>query len=297
MGESKNQQKRDQEKELIQRVVKATRKAVVTGPAAARLIGIATYSWVEKVDLVLPSDTHAMTSPHKQRDRVYRSAQLPDSNWSERDGMRTASLIRTLFDSYRYYGRREALVQIESARSKWPELTVENLLGRTKTLPRAKGLKGFRELIAYSGDTSASPLETVKRDAILRAIADGRLTGVETLEYQVGFSINDRYGMPAAAWVDFLINGHIIGEADGRLKKDGTFGDAADVTLKERHREVELQNEGAQVVRTGWFDTEAIFIGQLQRRIDMYPGVRQLANRIQETHREHYARIERRAAG
>lgn len=278
--------------ELIRRVATQTRKAVVTGPAAARLKGLDTYGWVEKVDLVLPSKARATDTQHKKGDRVYRSAQLPASNWSDSGEIRTVSLIRALFDSYRYYGRREALVQMEAARRKWPTLTVDDLLGRTGTLPRAKGLAGFRELIRYSGDLSFSPLETLKRDAILRAIAEGRLTGVETIEFQVGFFITETDGVVRLAWVDILINGFIAVEADGLVKKDGTYGDAVAATLEERHREVELQNTGAVFVRTGWHESEAALIRKIQTHIDLHPGVRQLENRTEETYPAFLNRME-----
>lgn len=296
-GVAKNQQKRDAEMELIRRVAKQTRKAVVTGPAAARLMGLNTYGWVEKVDLVLPSKTRATDTQHKEGDRIYRSAQLPASNWSDSGEIRTVSLIRALFDSYRYYGRREALVQIEAARRKWPTLTVDNLLGRTGTLPRAKGLRAFRQLISYSGDLSFSPLETLKRDAILRAIEQGRLAGVETIEYQVGFSIRDTDARFRKVWVDILINGFIAVEADGLVKKDGTFGDALDVTVAERQREIALQNQGVVFIRTGWHDPEAEFIQSLQTQISLHPGVKSLPNRIAETYREFLDRMDKEAPG
>lgn len=291
MGEKK---KHDKELALIESVAKQCKTAIVTGPAAAKWAGLSTLNRVTKVDLVLPGEMRSWGKTYP--DRVYRNTVITPQEHHLRDGVRIATGIRSVFDSFRYHGSMEALVQLESARWAKPELTHELLLELAETLPRARGSKQFRKLIRHSADTSASPLETLKRDTILRAIANGQLTGVETLEFQVGFHIKDPDGMPTTAWADALINGFIVVEADGLVKKDGTYGDAVAVTLSERHREVQLQNRGAEVVRTSWSDSDADLIKALQFQIDLHPGVRQLPNRSDETYREFLSRIQRRAS-
>lgn len=298
MGD-RNSKKRAEEHALIHKVVSKTRRAVLTGPAGARFLGLETLTWVTQVDLVYPSKSRARCSQSSQADgpRIYRNGDLPDSNWQVKDGVRVASLIRCIFDTFRYYGALEALVQIESARWQWRGLTVDELLKRAETLPRAKGIRSFCDLIRHSADTSMSPLETIKRHTILSAIADGRLTGVETIEFQVGFHVTDIDGSPTLAWADALINGHIAVEADGLEKTDGTYGDPATAIRGERHRETEMQNSGARVIRTKWADPANRLIDQIQQQINFAPGVRQLPNRSKETIREFLDRIERRAAG
>ncbi|UBI09407.1 hypothetical protein LA324_01825 [Corynebacterium coyleae] len=202
-----------------------------------------------------------------------------------------------MFDSFRYHGRTEALVQIESARWKHRHLTTEYLLDKTETLPKARGIAGFRKLIEHATDTSASVLETIVRDAILRAIADGTLTGVVTLEFQVGLRIRERDGRPMMAWADILINGFLVVEADGLEKTSGVMGDAASMLRDERERETQLQNQGAVVRRVRWDRaTSTEFIASLQTVIDSNPGVRELPNRMDVNYRDWLEELEQRAA-
>lgn len=296
VGESKNEKKRQQELELIRRVIKGTKSAVVTGPAAARLYGLSTRQWVEQVDLVMVGKSVGWGKERQYPDRVYRSSQLPETNWTIRDGVRITSIIRTLFDSYRYHGRTEALVQVESAKWKWPELTSQNLLQRCASLPRAKGLKGFRELIEYAGADSMSALETLVRDQLLQAIARGELMGVETIEFQVGFTISDQNGEPRTIWADALINGFIFVESDGAEKTSGVMGSAEEALRWERHREREMQNAGAFFQRVTWKDAgDGRFVNRIQRQIDLHPGVHSLPSRLSLSYREWEAQMLRRS--
>lgn len=289
------QKKREAELELIQDVAAKSRSAVITGPAAARWLGLSTYNWVTKVDLALPGETR----PWKRGDahRIYRSGILTDQEYLVHKGVRTATAIRAMFDSFRYHGRTEALVQIESARWKHRHLTTEYLLDKTGALPKARGIAGFRKLIEYATDTSASVLETIVRDAILRAIADGTLSGVVTLEFQVGLRIRERDGRPMMAWADILINGFLVVEADGLEKTSGVMGDAASMLRDERERETQLQNQGAVVRRVRWDRaTSTEFIASLQTVIDSSPGVRELPNRVDVNYRDWLEELEQRAA-
>ena len=289
------QKKREAELELIQDVAAKSRSAVITGPAAARWLGLSTYNWVTTVDLALPGETR----PWKRGDthRIYRSGILTDQEHLVHKGVRTATAIRAMFDSFRYHGRTEALVQIESAMWKHRHLTTEYLLDKTETLPKARGIAGFRQLIEYATDTSASALETIVRDAILRAIADGTLTGVVTLEFQVGLRIRERDGRPMMAWADILINGFLVVEADGLEKTSGAMGDAASMLRDERERETQLQNQGAVVRRVKWDRaTSTEFLASLQAVIDSSPGVRELPNRVDVNYRDWLEEIEQRAA-
>ena len=289
------QKKREAELELIQDVAAKSRSAVITGPAAARWLGLSTYNWVTTVDLALPGETR----PWKRGDahRIYRSGILTDQEYLVHKGVRTATAIRAMFDSFRYHGRTEALVQIESARWKHRHLTTEYLLDKTGALPKARGIAGFRKLIEHATDTSASVLETIVRDAILRAIADGTLTGVVTLEFQVGLRIRERDGRPMMAWADILINGFLVVEADGLEKTSGVMGDAASMLRDERERETQLQNQGAVVRRVRWDRaTSTEFIASLQTVINSSPGVRELPNRVDVNYRDWLEELEQRAA-
>lgn len=289
------QKKRAAELELIQDVASKCKTAVITGPAAARWLGLSTYTWVTKVDLALPGNSR--TWGNKDPKRAYHGDLLRDAEHIVHNGIRTATGIRAMFDSLRYHGRMEALVQIESARFKHSRLTTDYLLEKANTLTQARGIKAFRALIEYSADTSASPLETIVRDTITRAIADGRLHGVHTLEFQVGFRIRERDGRPTVAWADILINGFLIVEADGLEKTSGVMGNPESVLRDERERETQLQNQGAVVRRVGWGNAKTPeFIAELQTAIDHSPGVKELPNRLDIAYRDWLAELEFRAA-
>ena len=192
-----------------------------------------------------------------------------------------------MFDTYRYYGRLEALVQIESARWKHSHLTTDVLLKKAEVLPKARGIKGFRALIEWSADSSASALETIVRDRILGAVESGRLQGVEKIEFQVGFQIMDEFGSPTTAWVDCIINDCIIVESDGAEKTSGAMGNAVAAVNSERHREKQLQNKGGVFFRVGWDSALAPgLIDQLQHVIDLHPGVRPMRGRLPVAYRE-----------
>lgn len=298
MGGKSTHKRRSEERDFIFRQAARLRKGILTGPAAARVRGISTYTWVAQVDVVYLSKSRSRERPSSELAVVQRNGAVSAQDCTVYNGVRVTSLIRTLFDSYRYHGRLEALVQIESARWKWPELTVDELLERTETMPRAKGLKGFRELIKYSADTSASALETLGRDWLMQAIRTGQLTGVETIEFQVGFRIRNRFGEITTAWADVLINGFLFTEIDGAEKTSGEIGDAVEAVNNERHREKQLQNEGAVFQRVGWNDVGKLeVLAQLQRHIDNNPGVKQLPNRLEVTYREWRERGRWRRAG
>lgn len=279
-GESRVERKRRQELELISAVAKDTKNAVITGPAAARVMGVSNLGWVEQVHLIMPGRSHQWGKRRQYPDRVYVSASITDEEWHVYQGFRVATLVRTTFDTYRYCGRMPALVQIESARNKWDVYTQEALLEQTASLPRAKGIREFRELIRLSTHRAESPLETLARHQILQAVERGELSGVHSVEAQVNFVIRDLDGAIVYARVDLLINGYIAIELDGRVKTDGTFGDPVTVTLQERHREKELQNLGIIVRRFGW---KAVMTGEFLTVIEtvlrVYPQPRTLPRR------------------
>lgn len=128
--------RRRDELELIKDVASRCKTAVVTGPAAARWLGLSTYRWVQTVDLALPGNSR--TWGDTDRHRVYHGGLLRDAEYLTHNGVRTATAIRAMFDTFRYYGRMDALVQIESARFQHDHLTTDYLLAKTETLTRAR---------------------------------------------------------------------------------------------------------------------------------------------------------------
>ncbi|MBA4506239.1 hypothetical protein, partial [Corynebacterium sanguinis] len=128
--------------------------------------GLATFNWVTTVDVVLPNTTNAKSRGGKNY--RFRSGRLAPEHVEIVDNVSVTSRIACLFDICRYHGRLACLVALESARNTWPELTVVTLLEMSRGLPRAKGLRLFRQVIEASVGTSESALETVVRDLVVR---------------------------------------------------------------------------------------------------------------------------------
>ena len=99
----------------IRDIAAAFPRAAVTGPAAARLMGLPTLQWVEAVDLRYLSGAKPGKQPKDPR-VVYRGGSMRQDLVQERNGVLTAHPIQVLFDIYRYYGRLDALVPIEHLR-------------------------------------------------------------------------------------------------------------------------------------------------------------------------------------
>ncbi|WP_146183411.1 hypothetical protein [Corynebacterium liangguodongii] len=208
-----------------------------------------TLEWVTQVDLALRGNARAFGAV--AHGRVYRSGKLGPEEIVDIGGIAVTIGIRALFDTYRYYGRLDALVAIESARH-LHGFTAEDLLARAEGLPRSKGIVGFRELVGYSAGTSESPLETLGRDGIVRAIASGALDRVTSVESQVERTIRSEWGEPRRARIDAMLNGFVGIEFDGKSKLSGKFGAPTALTADERWREKQLQNVGMVICRFGW---------------------------------------------
>ncbi|PMC65365.1 hypothetical protein CJ203_00305 [Corynebacterium tuscaniense] len=233
----------------IRDIAAAFPRAAVTGPAAARLMGLPTLQWVEAVDLRYLSGAKPGKQPKDPR-VVYRGGSMRQDLVQERNGVLTAHPIQVLFDIYRYYGRLDALVPIEHLRFH-NRVCQEALLDSARSLlPRANGIRGFEGLVGWSAGTSQSALETIGRDTVLRA----DIPEAHTFEFQVEVVFEDIFAQQRFASVDMMINGWLAVEFDGRIKSDGTYGDGVKVLLAQLDRQHEIQALGFSVVRAGWRD-------------------------------------------
>lgn len=245
------------------------RKAVLTGPAALRLMGVNTLYWVDSIDLVLEGATKAKARGTWPKGVVYRNGVLAEQHVRQRGEYKTTSLVMALFDTYRYHDRTSALVAIESA-LRLPGVTKAQLREWVTRLPRAQGLKGFRALVEYASVLSESPLETLGRDSILQA----RIPGLVSLEQQVEFRYETSWGEPKIGRLDLLVNGVIVVELDGRGK---SAGDWEGVTREERERERWAMHGSTVLIRATWEDVrggslvewvrEAIALTQAQNQV------------------------------
>ncbi|GAB3086420.1 hypothetical protein CAQUA_02110 [Corynebacterium aquatimens] len=241
---------RQGEIELIKRVHGRTKDCIVTGPAAAVLMDLATHEWVRQVDLKRRSGTNAGSRKQNKHGAVYRSGRFREDRVQTSHGIPHVDGTQMLLDTYRYYGRLAALVTLESARFKWQQLTTQYLLEQLDDVPSANGIRDFRRLIHYSVETSQSPLETIVRDQIIQA----DIPEVHSIEAQVKVTYIDGQGRVRTAWIDFMINNFLGLEADGEEKISGKYGDPTQVLLDERSRQIGINNKGIPIIRVTWDD-------------------------------------------
>ncbi|WJY68487.1 hypothetical protein [Corynebacterium auris] len=231
------------ELEFIRGIGSATRTAVITGPAAAKLRGLKTLDRVDTVDLLLPGDMRAPKASTWPDGVVYRSGALLPEHVVMEQGLRVASTIQTVLDTCRYHSPLASLVVLESARFRRPDVTCADLLSLAATLPRSHGLRNLRRVIRYSAATSQSALETVGRYCLIEA----QVPGLASIRGQAPFEYYDIAGNPLTGRIDLLLNGFIAVELDGRSKYTSEI-----VTADERIREKQLLSHGYLVIRANW---------------------------------------------
>lgn len=221
-------------------------RAVVSGRAAARLLGIEVHDWRDAtVDLTYRNRGRPPGRSRRQKGARYRSVYLPEEQVVTEHSISVTRIYRTLRDIAAWYGVLEGVVAMDSARRQWPGLTREKLRDNLLTGPRFKGKDNVRRAIDLSVPNAGSPKETHARYLLLLA----NLPGVETIELQVEV-LDEVSG--ARYVIDLVINGWIAVEIDGGVKYDGvTYGGTDDTVLQEREREKRLQNVGYLMLRTG----------------------------------------------
>lgn len=226
--------------------------AVVSGMAAARLWGIKLLGVEDKVDLHLPDKGRPGRASEWITGARYRSANLPDTQFTTLRGIRVTRLVRTLIDIARHEHHVEAVAAIDSVRKRYPEADEERLCDYAASMGRFPGKLKFLTAVDKSRPMIGSPWETKAR----LLLEESGIKDIELVETQVEFrdSITGK-----SYFVDILINGWLVLEVDGKTKYDGTYGDTPDkVILDEREREKALQNLGTSVLRTEKKDLETL---------------------------------------
>lgn len=255
------------ELKLIRDVASSRPHAIVTGPAALKLMGHPTLERVEVVDLRYRNAVNASAKSKDTRVR-FRGGKFSAEHIQEQDGIAHVHPIQALFDTYRHYGRLAALVPMESIRFNY-QITEAEMLATAELLPRSNGIRGFEELIRYSTLTSQSPLETLGRDAILQA----EIPEIRTIEYQAEIRYTGYYGEFREAQVDVLINGWLVVEFDGRVKYSGNYGEPRDVTVAQLDRQNAVQALGFFFLRAGWGDVKSgKIVRDIERTLRTLPG-------------------------
>ncbi|MDO5671137.1 MAG: hypothetical protein Q4G50_14195 [Corynebacterium sp.] len=222
----------------------ASKKAVVAGRAAARLLGIGVHAWNDPVvDLLLPEGKTGPARSLWPPGVVFRKHYLPLTQIYRVHGLRVTNVTRTLRDITCWYGVLEGVVAMDAARKKWPELTKGMLWEGMIDGPRYKGKADVQNALELSVTNSGSPKESHARYLLLTSDIV-----LESLELQAEI-IDPETG--ETYYVDFLINGWLVLEIDGDVKYDGVTYGRTDATIRaERQREKAIQNTGKVMRRT-----------------------------------------------
>ena len=209
-------------------------KAVLTGRAAARL----TNMWVvatseETVELMLPSGGVPQRSRWAEGVSYHRGALAPhEIGYIEAyGGFAVTTPIRTAIDIATRHGFAEGIVAFDWLLAS-RKVTRDELRATVDAMRGKKGVAVVRKVLAHAVANSQSPDESYARALLICA-------GLfPTTQAPIGPYL-----------VDLLI-GLVVIEIDGKVKYDGTtYRPVAETLLREREREVQIQNSGYVVRR------------------------------------------------
>lgn len=209
-------------------------KAVVTGRAAARL----TNMWVvatseETVELMLPSGGVPQRSRWAEGVSYHRGALAPhEIGYIEAyGGFAVTTPIRTAIDIATRHGFAEGIVAFDWLLAS-RKVTRDELRATVDAMRGKKGVAVVRKVLAHAVANSQSPYESYARALLICA-------GLfPTTQAPIGPYL-----------VDLLI-GLVVIEIDEKVKYDGTtYRPVAETLLREREREVQIQNSGYVVRR------------------------------------------------
>ena len=223
--------------------------AVICGKSAARLIGIDLPGWEDTVEVTYPGRRKPGGRSYWPEGVQFRYRNLEAGSVLEHQGVRLTDTYRTLRDIAVLHGLADGVVALDSARRRWPDVSLDAWASTMLRGPRFKGVGTVRRVLELSVPDSGSPQESLARIRLIVA----ELPGVESIRTQVRFEAGGR-----AFLVDLLINGRLVLEFDGELKyEEGAFGRSTrETVLREREREVLLLNLGLQVRRVRAKDLE-----------------------------------------
>ncbi|MCQ9352491.1 hypothetical protein NQ015_05655 [Corynebacterium sp. 153RC1] len=217
-------------------------RAAVCGISAARLWNL----WVlpardQRVEVNSFGNTKAPGKHQRHPHQHVYSSKLAADEVVSINGARFTSLSRTLVDVTRNHGLEAGVVAIDSARAAFPELTEQRLRKvMVDAKPPYRGIGSVRRALELSTGFSESPLESRARFMLLSSGMNWKI------EFQR--SIETPWGTYRA---DFLINGWLVLEIDGRIKHEARedHGSVDAVLRKEREREVRLHQQGFHILR------------------------------------------------
>lgn len=216
------------------------RAAIVTGPAAAAIMGFA---------FIIPDDGRVDVLAIGSKDRragqsVARHAVKGIGTPYISRGIRVTSPARTALETCLLHGIKAGLVVVESMLWKG-SVDAAVLAVELRAMGRRRGIGSARRVLALASDRSQSAGESLVRWCIDRA-------GLPQPLQQV--AIFDRHGNWLAVVDFFWPELGLVIEFDGLVKTSGEHGDPVQVARKQLERQNLLLHAGMRVIRVGWGD-------------------------------------------
>ena len=214
--------------------------AIVTGPAAAAIMGFAFLAPADgRVDVL------AVGTKDRRRGRTVnrRAVKTIGTPYIAR-GVRITSPARTALETCVLHGIRDGLVVVESMMWK-RTCDAATLSEEMRAMGRRRGIEMARRVLALASDRSQSPGESLVRWCIDRA-------GLPQPLQQV--AIYGRHGNWLAVVDFFWPDLGLVIEFDGLVKTSGQFGDPVQVARNQLERQENLLHPGLRVVRLKWGD-------------------------------------------
>lgn len=173
-----------------------------------------------------------------------RCAALPPEDVTTIDGLRVTTLDRTLVD----VGRTESYERVVATLDAGLRRGVDRaaLTHRLEQLGRARGTRTLRAALDFADARAEGPAESISRVVLERC----RIPRPE-LQHEIRGPEGRVVARVDFAWPDL----RIVGEFDGRVKYDGTFGTTtAEAVMAEKKREALILAAGWRVLRWTWTD-------------------------------------------
>lgn len=248
-------------------VALSTRKAILSGFAAAAALGIRylrpprTHNIVE---LTLPGETSPSAKNNWAPKIRYLYNTLPSTDYFDHDILRVTSVERTYLDILRLYGARYALVFIEGAMNQL-KISKAQMMNLVRNLSDSPYVRKALALLQLAYDNIQSVYETLarfklittKNSAITSIVPQARMLGQHSHYY-----------------TDLLINNWLIVEIDGECKYETN---TLSVLLQERARERELLRQGYGMLRIRAVDVDKHIVTEVAHYLDKAQRVQRLA--------------------
>ncbi|MDR7353669.1 hypothetical protein CFELI_11285 [Corynebacterium felinum] len=218
-------------------VASTTRSAVLTGRAAACVLGIpfiTNTKTLPTIHLTLPGKMKPPAQNKRNKHATYTSRLLPETDIIEENGIRTTTITRTFVDLVALETDEDIAMTFIEAAFHTKRITKNQALYELKNMPAIHGKPRAHQLLKTARTNSESLYETKARRLIEHA--QHYIPEITSIDTQV---IVNSYR------IDIVVNGFIAVEIDGRFKTRNNLN----ALENERFREKHIQNHGYIIIR------------------------------------------------